>query len=608
MNQKVHSVRFSVLTISLVVVILVLVGRLFYLQVIDSKYVQSARNNVLRYQVQHPPRGEVLDRNGEYLIQSKESYDLMMVARDVEPFDTAAFAQRLGVTKEDFIDKFNRARRISTRKPTVVYKQLSKEVKLRLDERGVKGFYTLYRTVRSYPRKMAGNLLGYVGEVNQRAIDRDNYYEAGDYIGLSGIESAYEKLLRGQKGVKVEMVDAFGMPQGSYGDGIYDSMAVHGAQLTSTLDGELQQLAEELLQGKIGSCVAIEPSTGEILVMASSPSYDPDMLIGKERGNNYARMSLDNTRPLFNRAVMAKYPPGSTFKMVTGLIGLQEGVVTPQTDYSCHGGYFVGRGLACHAHSSPVDMYQAIATSCNTYFCHVFRDIIDSRANAKSRDEAFDRWREYVMSFGFGRKLGSDFLGELSGYVPDAAFYNRTYRGSWNSLTTISLSIGQGELGTTPLQMANLAAILANRGYYYIPHVVKKIEGQESIDPKFLERNYTMVDTKHFEDVVQGMYDAMHVPGGTGYYVNLPGLEMCGKTGTAENPGVDHSVFISFAPKDDPKIAVAVYVEHGRFGASAAGPIASLLMEQYLTDTITRTDMVQRYKDLKINYNNYNLR
>ncbi|MFI3294398.1 MAG: penicillin-binding protein 2 [Rikenellaceae bacterium] len=605
-NKNSRSIRFNVLTISLVLVVLVILVRLFYLQVLDSNYIQSARNNVLRYQVQYPPRGEVLDRNGEYLIQSKESYDLMVIARDVEPFDTVRFAQILGVEKADFIKQFEKAKRYSMRSPSVVYKQLSKEVKLRLDERGVKGFYTVYRTVRSYPRKMAGNLLGYVGEVSSSTLARDSYYRAGDYIGMSGIESAYESVLRGKKGVKIEMVDAHGMPKGSYADGIYDTLPVHGAAVTSTLDGELQQMAEELLQGKIGSCVAIEPSTGEILVMASSPTYDPDLLIGRERGNNYAKMSYDNTRPLFNRAVMASYPPGSTFKLVNGLIGLQEGVAQYTDMHPCHGGYFVGRGVKCHNHWSPLNMVDAVQTSCNAYFCYVFRDIIDNRKKYKTRDEAYDAWREYVMSFGFGRKLGSDFLGELRGNVPSSDYYNRIYRNSWNSLTVLSLSIGQGEMGITPLQMANLSATMANRGYYYIPHVVKKIEGQDSIDSRFYERQYTMVDTKHFDPVVEGMYNAMNKPGGTGYSVNIPGLDMCGKTGTAENhQGADHSVFICFAPKDDPKIAIAVYVEHGRFGASAAAPIASLLVEKYLTDTVTRTDMMERYKNLQINYPMY---
>lgn len=600
------SIRFRAMTIVLIVVALILVGRLFYIQVVDSQYVGDARNNALRYQVQHPPRGEVYDRNGEFLVQSKESYDLMVIPRDVEAFDTLAFANILEVSVDNFKREFAKARAYSKRRPSVLFKQLPKETKLRLDEKRITGFYTVYRTVRTYPRKLAGNLLGYVGEVNERILKQDSYYRMGDYIGLSGIEQAYEKELRGVKGVKIEMVDVYGLPKGSYADGKYDTMSVPGSSIVATIDAKLQELAEQLLVGKIGSCVAIEPSTGEILVMASSPSYDPDLLTGRSRGNNYAKMSNDMTRPLFNRAVMASYPPGSTFKIVNGLIGLQEGVANFNDLHSCNGGYNVGRGVKCHAHWSPLGMIDAVQTSCNAYFCYVYRDILDNRKKYKNIAQAYDSWKEYVHSFGFGRKLDSDFLGELKGNVYGSDYYDKKYRGSWNSLTVVSMSIGQGELGTTPLQMANLAAIMANRGYYYIPHVVKSIAGRDSIDSRFYEKNYTMVDTKYFEPIVEGMYNAVNKPGGTGFRVQVPGLNICGKTGTSQNPqGADHSVFICFAPRDNPKIAVAVYVEHGRFGASAAAPIASLLVEQYLTDTIKRPEMVEAYKNLKINYPMY---
>lgn len=598
--------RFRALTIVLLAVAALLLGRLFYIQVVDGDYTQSARNNALRYQVQFPPRGEVYDRNGEFLVQSKESYDLMVIPRDVEPFDTTTFATTLEVDQALFRKEFAKAKSYSKRRPSVMFKQLPKEIKLRLDEKRIKGFYTVYRTVRTYPRKLAGNLLGYVGEVNDNILQRDNYYRIGDYIGLSGIEQAYETELRGTKGVKIEMVDAFGMPKGSYANGVYDTLSIPGSSITSTIDAKLQELAETLMTGKIGSCVAIEPSTGEILVMASSPSYDPDLLIGRERGNNYMKMVYDKTKPLFNRAVMASYPPGSTFKIVNGLIGLQEGVAQSIDLHPCNGGYTVGRGVKCHPHGSPLNMIEATKTSCNAYFCYVMRDILDNRRKYKNITESFTQWHDYVQSFGFGRKLGSDFLGELSGNVPTAESYNKRYRGSWNSLTVISLSIGQGELGTTPLQMANLAATVANRGYYYIPHVVKKIAGKDSIDRRFFEKNYTKVDPKHFDPIVEGMYRAVQEPGGTGHRIQVPGLDICGKTGTAQNPqGADHSVFICFAPKDNPKIAVAVYVEHGRFGASAAAPIASLLVEQYLTDTIKRPDMIESYKGLTINYPMY---
>lgn len=593
--------RFGSMIFILVLVLGIVLARLFYIQVVDTSYEKQAGNNALRNQVQFPLRGEVYDRNGEFLVQSKESYDFMVIPRDVVAFDTVALASVLDVSQEQFKKEFYKAKNYARRKPSVMFKQLTKEIKLRLDEMKLPGFYTVYRTVRTYPRGLAGNLLGYVGEVNNAMLAKDTYYRSGDYIGWSGIEQAYEKVLRGTKGVKIEMVDVHGLPQGSYAGGKYDTMSVPGAAIVSTLDAKLQQFAEELMQGKIGSCVAIEPSTGEILVMANSPTYDPNLLIGRERGNNYAKMSQDKTRPLFNRAVMANYPPGSTFKIVNGLIGMQEGVAKFSDLHSCHGGYTIGRGVKCHNHWSPLNMVDATQTSCNAYFCYVFRDIIDNR-KYKNIQEGFDIWHDYVQSFGFGRKLGSDFTGEMAGNVPTSATYDKKYYKRWNSLTVVSLSIGQGELGITPLQMANLSAIVANRGHYYVPHVVKKVEGQE-LDPKFKEKNFTKVDPKYFEYIAEGMYKAVNVPGGTASVARVPGVEVCGKTGTAQNPqGADHSVFICFAPKDNPKIAVAVYVEHGRFGASNAAPIASLLVEKYLTDTITRPNLVEDLKTRVINY------
>lgn len=591
-----------------VIIICTIIGiRLFYIQVIDSTYKSFANDNALRRQEQIPPRGEVYDRNGEFLVQSKESYDLLCIPRDVEEFDTAKFARTIGVTVEQVKKEMAKARSYSTRRPSVLFKQLPKEAKLRLDERRFKGFYTQYRTVRTYPQKLAGNLLGYVSEVDDADIKRDTYYRMGDYIGKSGIEKAYEKELRGIKGVKVEMVDVFGMPKGSYKEGVYDTVAQPGRAIVATLDAKLQKLAEELLVGKIGAIVAIEPATGEILVMASAPSYDPDLLVGRDRPQNYAKMVFDERRPLFNRAVMASYPPGSTFKTVNGLIGMELGVASPSDLHPCAGGYPIGRGVACHAHYSPLDMAGATANSCNAYFCYVLRDILDRTKVAPTQAERYNKWREMVMSFGFGQKLNSDFIGELNGNVPSLEYYNKKYRGSWNSLTVISLSIGQGEMGCTPLQMANLAATIANRGHYYIPHVVKKIAGKDSIDRRFYDKMYTKVDSKHFTSIVEGMYQAVNVAG-TGGIARVEGLDICGKTGTAQNPqGADHSVFMCFAPKNDPKIAVFAFVEHGRFGSTNAAPMASLLIEQYLTDTIKRVDLLQRIKETEIAYPMYDL-
>lgn len=598
--------KYIILRVTVLVVFVIMGARLFHIQIIDNSYKRSSDNNSLRYEVQYPPRGVVYDRHGEYLIQSKEIYDLMIIPRDVKPFDTTLMCRIVNVSEKRFKREMRKARNYSLRRPSVLISQISKEAKLRLDELGYPGFYVVLRTARSYPRNIAGNLLGYVGEVSERDIERDSYYRSGDYIGMSGIERAYEKELRGEKGVKINMVDVHGIVKGQYEDGLYDTLPTAGLALTSTLDARLQEFGEELMKGKVGSIVAIEPATGEILIMASSPSYNPDQLVGRERGNNYMDLLNDRRRPLFNRAVMSKYPPGSTFKLVNGLIGLQEGVLHPGQHYSCHMGYKVGKGVACHAHPSPIKLNQAVQMSCNAYFCYVFRDILDNK-KYDNIGEAMDRWNEYVRSFGFGRKLDSDFTGELNGYVPDASYYDKVYNKQWNSLTVISLSIGQGELGCTPLQMANLAATIANRGHYYIPHVIKHIEGRDSLDSRFYERHTTMVDPKHFDVIVDGMYKAVHEPGGTAVSLGkLQGLELCGKTGTAQNPhGKDHSTFLGFAPKDDPKIAISVYVENGGFGGTIAVPIASLIVEKYLTDTITRPHLVDYVKNMKIYYPAY---
>ena len=601
-----YSGKYFILRIVVIAVFAVIIFRLFHIQIIDNSYKLSSANNSLRYEVQYPPRGVVYDRNGEYLIQSKEIYDLMVIPRDVKPFDTTLMCRIINITENRFKRELRKARNYSTRRPSVLVSQITKEAKLRLDELNYPGFYVVLRTARSYPRNIAGNLLGYVGEVNSRDIERDSYYRSGDYIGMSGIEAAYERELRGEKGVKISLVDVHGIVQGQYEDGLYDTLPKAGLALTSTLDASLQEFGEELLRGKVGSIVAIEPSTGEILIMASSPTYNPDELVGRERGNNYIKLLNDPRRPLFNRAVKSKYPPGSTFKLVNGLIGLQEGVLHPGQFYPCHMGYKVGKGVGCHAHPSPIKLNQAVQMSCNAYFCYVYRDILDN-PKYKNIGEAMNRWNEYVRSFGFGRKLDSDFTGELNGYVPDASFYDKVYNRHWNSLTVISLSIGQGELGCTPLQMANLAAIVAKRGHYYIPHVIKAIEGRDSIDSRFYERHNTLVDSKHFDVIVDGMYRAVHEPGGTAVALGrLEGLELCGKTGTAQNPhGKDHSTFLGFAPKDDPKIAISVYVENGGFGGTTAVPIASLIVEKYLTDTITRPHLVDYVKNMKLYYPAY---
>ncbi len=598
--------RMRTLQFIVLFIFLVLGLRIAYIQLFDRQYKELARTNVMRREVQYPPRGEVFDRRGEYLAQSRECYDLMVVYREMDKrgFDTAKLCNIVNISKRQLRQKLADAR-MSPRMPVLVTNYVNKEDKLRLDAANYRGFHTVYRTVRHYPLHVGGNLLGSLGSVSEAFLKKNPYYKPGDYVGIGGVESAYEPLLRGTKGVKVRERDTHGAIKGSYMDGLFDTLPVPGSNLESTIDARLQLLGEELMAGKVGAAVAIEPSTGEILMMVSSPTFDPEELVGRERGNNYMKMLRNKRNPMFNRAVKGKYPPGSTFKLVQALIGLQEGVLHPSDRYPCRMGYTVGRlHVGCHAHESPADLRFAIATSCNAYFCYVFRDILENRKYGGVKN-GYDVWKEYVESFGFGRKLGSDFLDEGNGYVPDRAYYDRIHNGYWKSLTVLSLSIGQGELGCTPLQMANLAAIVANRGYYYIPHIVRSVDGRDSLDRRFYERHYTKVDAKHFEPIVEGMWQGVNV-GGTSTAARLEGYDVCGKTGTAQNPrGKDHSTFLSFAPKDNPKIAISVYVENGGFGATVALPIASLLEELYLTDTIRRPELVKRIKDMKIYYPAY---
>ena len=595
--------RYRVLRIVVLLVGAVILLRLFAMQILSDEYDAKATNNIVRTEIEYPMRGEVLDRRGEYLVKSRVCYDVMVVHRQLpkEGFDTLRLATILDITPEYLKKQLKKASQ-SPRAAILVTNYLSQENKLLLDEGKFVGFHTRFRTAREYPRKIGGNLLGYVSEVTREQVDKWDYYDVGDYIGVGGVESAYETMLRGEKGVSYRIYDSHGAVQGAYRDGYDDILPVKGAQLTSTIDARLQEFAEELMEGKIGALVAIEPATGEILAMVSSPSYNPDLMVGRNRNNNYAAMLHNQRQPQFNRAVKAKYLPGSTFKLVQGLIGLQEGVLRPTQKYPCEMGYRYGkRKMACHAHSSPLDLRDAVAHSCNAYFCYVFRDMI-TNAKYGSIKEGVRVWNEYVYSFGFGRQLGTDLYGEGKGFVPTPEFYDRTYPSGWNWGSVLSCAIGQGELGCTPLQMANLAAIVANRGYYYIPHIIKHVEGRDSIDRKYYERHYTMVDSINFVPIVEGMWRGVNVAGTSGK-ARLEGWDVCGKTGTAENSrGADHSTFLSFAPKDNPKIAISVYVEHGGFGAAIALPIASLIEELYLTDTIMRPQMVEDVLNFKPNY------
>lgn len=581
---------------------LIYILRLFYIQVIDDSYKLDARNQAFRYNTDYPVRGYIYDRNSKLLVYNEAAYDLMVLPKEVKNIDTADFCDLLGITRESFIRKMRRAVQApnSPRKPSIFEKQLSPQEYASLQERLYRfsGFYVQSRTLRKYPRKIAAHTLGYIGEANKQTTERDSYYKEGDYLGISGIEKTYERALRGRKGMRIMMVDVNNREKGSYANGMYDTAAIPGLPLTSTLDADLQEYAEQLMQNKIGSVVAIEPQTGEILAMVTSPTYDPNLLVGRVRNKNFVMLSKDSIgKPLFNRSTMASYPPGSTFKLVMALIGLHEHVLTPGTRYPCARGYPpLGGRPKCHPHPSPMDLVGAIGTSCNSYFSFVFKSVIDDK---KFNDtyKAYSNWRDIATSFCLGTKTGSDLANELRGNVPSIAYYDKVFgKGSWKASTVISLGIGQAEMGITPLQNANLVTIIANKGWYYTPHIIKAIGGNpnDTLLDRFKVKRYTQItDTAIYNDVINGM--ARAVEGGTAGALKIEGIPYCAKTGTAQNPhGKDHSVFVAFAPKDNPKIAVGILIENAGFGSTWAGPIARLMMEKYLKGEITRPDMEKR--------------
>jgi penicillin-binding protein 2 len=586
--------KFVILLIFLVVGIIFII-RLFYIQVVDDRWQVLATKSSERVITEYPSRGLIYDRKGRIMVSNTPVYDLMVLPRDVEPFDTAAFCRLAKIDRETFDEQFEKARSYSRYKPSVLIKQIpaSEYTELAENLHRFQGFYGQPRTLRNYPSPVAAHAMGYVSEVTPKIIEENSYYEPGDYIGANGVESIYEEVLRGNRGKRVVLVDVHNNERSSYMGGLYDSIARAGKNITSSIDLELQEYGELLMKNKRGSIVAIEPATGEILCIVTNPNYDPNLLVGRVRGKNYGELSADTLKPLFNRALMARYPPGSTFKLIQGLIGLQEGVIDPNTRFSCNGGYYyAGRRLGCHAHSSPVDLKFSIQTSCNAYYCNVFKRILDKYPTS---EEGYQVWREHLTKFGLGNRLHVDMTSEIDGFVPKTTYYDKFYgQHRWNGHTIISLAIGQGELGVTPIQMANFSAILANRGWYYTPHVIKEIDGVPLTDSTYTEKHLTGIDAEHFEQVVEGMFRV--VESGTGRGVRFsPDIEVCGKTGTAQNPhGKDHSIFIAFAPKDDPKIAVAVYVENVGFGSTWAAPINSLIMEKYLTDTISRPWVEQR--------------
>ena len=579
-------------------VALLFIVRLFFLQIMSDDYKKNADSNAFLKKIQYPSRGVIYDRNDRLLVYNQPAYDITVVMKEMVSLDTADLCQTLNLTPE-FVR--NRFRDMKNRRLNPGYSPYTNQVfmtQLSAEDCGVfqeklfkfPGFYIQRRTIRQYNYNAGAHILGDIAEVSKSEMEDDEYYLPGDFIGKLGVERSYEKQLRGEKGVEVLLRDAHGRIQGNYMNGKFDKPSVPGKNLVLSLDIDLQMLGERLLEGKIGSIVAIEPETGEVLCMVSSPSYDPHMMIGRNRGKNHNEMARDPWKPLLNRAIMGTYPPGSTFKTTQALTFLQEGIINTGTSYPCFGGFsYKGLHVGCHGHPSPLSLVPAIATSCNGYFCWGLYYMIGARQKYGTVQKAMNTWRDYMVSMGFGYTLGIDLPGEKRGMIPNANFYDKAYRGSWNGLTVISISIGQGEVTATPLQIANLGATIANRGYFVTPHVVKKVEG-EALDSLYTQRRYTKVDASHYDEVVLGMRAA--VTGGTCRMANLPDIEVCGKTGTAQNHGKDHSAFMGFAPMNNPKIAIAVYVENGGWGATYGVPIGRLMIEQYLKGKLSPEDEV----------------
>lgn len=579
-----------------IAIAIIFISRLFYIQIIREDYKLSAASNVVRKELVYPGRGLIFDRNGKLLVSNQSAYDIMVIPRQVKKIDTAEFCYLLGIDTTSFSERMFKAKRHSWRKASVFLKQVSKEQYAYFHEKlhKFKGFYTQKRILRDYPKfKNGANVLGYIGEASDDFIKTNPEYKKGDLLGKTGIEKSYELQLRGQAGINYKMVDVHNRTKGAFEEGKFDTLPIPGNDITSTIDIELQKYGELLMTGKRGSIVAIEPSTGEILALISSPSYNPDLMIGRERTKNYNRLYVDSiNKPLYDRGLLAEYPPGSPFKVINALIGLQEGVLTPNTTYTCHHGFHFGRlHVACHCGTNyPIALRTGISKSCNNYFCQVFRSIIEKYPT----QEGMDNWSRHVKSFGLGQFLNNDLPTGRRGFVPDASYYNKVDgRKGWRAVRAISLGIGQGELVLTPIQMANMTATIANRGFYYTPHIVKRIGDNPISEEKYTKPKFTTIDSKHFEVVINGMYDVFEK--GTALASRLDSIEMCGKTGTAENPhGQDHSIFTVFAPRKNPKIAIAIIVENGYWGSRWAAPIASLLVEQYITGEISRPAMEKR--------------
>jgi penicillin-binding protein 2 len=609
--------RKSLLPLIIIIATILLVSRLFYLQIINDTFKLKSENNAIKIKYDYPERGYIYDRNGKLMVANQPSYDIMVIPHDLKDIDTTEFCQLVDITKEEFLTKIEKAKVYSPRLPSVFLAQLNKIEYAGFQEkiRKFEGFYIQKRSLRDYQVHFGANIFGFITQVNEKQVAKNPYYNSGDLIGKQGVEQSYEDILRGVKGVKYFQKDKYNREIGSYKAGKYDTIAVQGEDINLTIDMELQKYGEELMINKRGGIVAIEPRTGEILSLVTAPSYDPGILVGRQRSKNYTKLYNDSiSNPLYDRGLLAEYPPGSPFKILTGLVGLQEGVIDTQTTFMCHHGFSYARGRfqGCHCRTGgATQLHKGIYESCNAYFSNAYLRTI---AKYKNPSESVDIWSKHIKSFGLGQFMGYDLPIGKKGNVPDAKMYKKIYpNGGWRNTAIVSNAIGQGEVLMTPIQLANMMATVANRGYYYTPHIIKRIEG-EIIDPKFRTKHVTSIDRKHFEPMVNGLWDVFNR--GTAFALRVEGIDICGKTGTAENFAKvngkrtkmqDHSIFVAFAPKDNPKIAIAVLVENGHYGAQNAGPIATLMIEKYLKKKTMRPALEKKMFEtsLQFEYNKY---
>ena len=587
---------------------LIFIVRLFSIQVLDDTYKTSSENNVIRKQIEYPGRGLIYDRNKTLLVYNEASYDLMVTPREAKNVDTTLLCKILNIDTIEVKKRLIKCKKYSSYKSSVFMKQISTETYASLSEKmfQLPGFYVQSRTVRKYPKKIGAHILGYVGEVNNQIIKRNKYYKKGDYIGVTGVEKAYEEKIRGTKGIQLLLKDVHNNIKGSFQKGQFDIPSIKGKDITTTIDVKIQEYGEKLMIGKRGSIVAIEPTSGEILCLISSPSYDPNLLVGRKRNKNYKLLNEDSiNKPLFNRAVLAQYPPGSTFKLLNALIALEEKTINQNINFYCNKGFDFGvenRKMGCHLHRSPLNLEEAISASCNAYFCYLYKGFMEKNNNIYKQ---YNKWHDHISSFGLGNWLNNDLPTGRKGFIPKSSYYDKMYKkGGWKALTNISLAVGQDALLITPIQMANMTAAIANRGFYYTPHIIKKIE-DDTIASRFKKQKNTSIKPKNFEIVIKGMKNAIEDNEiGTSNNIKIKDITVCGKTGTAENPhGDDHSIFIAFAPEKEPKIAIAVYIENGGWGSTWAAPIASLVIEKYLNNKISRPNLEEEIMTNLIEYN-----